>query len=280
VRILRDLAHSSRVLILLEIRRKPATKLKPLADAVGLTQQAVSGYLKQLEADGLARRAEGALRVTAAGEAMLQAEVGELKAFADRAARELVRVDTCVAVAGAPIKAGDRVGLFMMGGRLVAYPGRASPSSGVAGADAARERDVLVGSLEGIVEIAPAALTLVELPAGRDGGSGASDAAWLRELAKRSATGWWAAMDEVGEGALKRARLPFEFEFAPFESACAAVQRGVSPVFVGAPETVGMLVASIEAAKAQGRLPRFEYEVLRAKSGEARGKGGQGNSAR
>jgi predicted transcriptional regulator len=252
------------VLILLEVRRKPATKLKPLADAVGLTQQAVSGYLKQLEAEGLVRRGEGALRVTAAGESLLEAEVGELKAFADRAARELVRVDTCVAVAGAPIQGGESVGLFMIRGRLVAYPGRPSPSTGVAKADAEADLEVLVGRLEGIVEIAPAFLTLVELPGGREGGPLASDTAWLNELAQRHVQRWWAALDEVGEGALRRTSVPFEFEFAPFESARAAVQRGVSPMFVGAPETVGMLVASIEAAKAQGRLPRFEYEVLRA----------------
>jgi len=265
VRILRDLAHSSRVLILLEMRRRPGSRLRPLAEAVGLTQQAVSGYLRQLEGEGLVRRGEGAFRITAAGEALLEEEVGGLKAFADRAARELVRVDSCVAIAGAPVKRGDRVGLFMTRGRLVALPGRKSPSAGVAKSDAPADRDVLVGELRGIVEIGEAALTLVELPSGLEGGSAAVEGPWLRGLSARRADGWWAALDEVAEGALREARIPFEFEFAPFESARAAVERGVSPVFAGAAETVAMLVATIEAAKAQGKLPRFPYEVLKAK---------------
>jgi predicted transcriptional regulator len=265
VRILRDLAHSSRVLILLELRRRPAPRLRPLADAVELTQQAVSGYLKQLETDGLVRRSEGAFRITPGGEALLENEIGELKAFADRAARELVRVDTCVAIAGAGVKRGDKVGLFMTRGRLFAFPGRKSPSGGVAQSDAEEDRDVLVGELQGIVEIGEAALTLVQLPAGHEGGSGAVDAVWLKGLTTKRADGLWAVLDEVGEGALREARIPFEFEFAPFESAKAALQRGVSPIFVGAPETVGMLVAAIEAAKAEGKLPPFSYEVLKAK---------------
>jgi predicted transcriptional regulator len=271
VRILRDLAHSSRVLLLLELRRRPASRLRPLAEAVGLTQQAVSGYLKQLEADGLVRRSEGAFRVTPAGEALLEAEIADLKAFADRAARELVRVETCVAIAGAHLKKGDRVGLFMTRGRLFAFPGRKSPSVGVAQSDADEERDVLVGELEGIVEIGEAALTLVQLPAGHEGGSGAADSAWLKGFTGKRPDALWAALDEVGEGALREARIPFEFEFAPFESAKAALERGVSPMYVGGPETVGMLVAAIEAAKAQGRLGAFPYEVLKAKRSRRQG---------
>lgn len=265
MRILRDLAHSSRVLLLLELRRRPASRLRPLAEAVGLTQQAVSGYLKQLEADGLVRRGEGAFRVTPAGEALLEVEISDLKAFADRAARELVRVEACVAIAGVALKKGDRVGLFMTRGRLFAFPGRKSPSSGVAQSEAEAQRDVLVGELQGIVEIGEAALTLIQLPAGHEGGSGPVDAAWLRGLAVKRPDALWAALDEVGEGALRQARVPFEFAFAPFESAKGALERGVSPSFVGAPETIGMLVAAIEAAKAQGKLPRFSYEVINAK---------------
>ena len=253
------------MLILLELRRRPAARLRPLADAVGLTQQAVSGYLKQLEREGLVRKGEGAFRITPAGEALLETEVAELKGFADRATRELVRVDSCVAIAGTPIKKGEGVGLFMTRGRLVAFPGRKSPSSGVAQGDAPADRDVLVAELQGIVEIDDAGLTLIQLPGGHEGGSGAADPAWLSALHAKRPDGHFAALDEVGEGALREARIPFEFAFAPVERARASVQRGVSPVFAGAPETVALVVAGLEAAKAQGNLPRFSYQVLKAK---------------
>ncbi len=251
------------MLLLLELRRRPASKLKPLAEALALTQQAVSGYVGQLEDEGLVAKDAGLLRLTPKGEALLQGEVAGLKSFVDRAARELVRVETCVAIAGEPIAKGDKVFLFMIGGRLVATLRRKSPSWGIAQAGASAERDVVVGDLHGIVEIGDAKLTVLEVPGGKEGGSAAVDAEWLRRFASRAKGGRWAALDEVAEGVLADLGVRWHFEFAPFESGVAAVARGADLVYVGAPETVALLLAAIEAAKAEGRLGRFGYVVLR-----------------
>ncbi len=264
VRILRDLAHSSRVLILLELRHRPATTLKPIAEALSLTQQAVSGYVGQLEDEGLVGRSGGVLHLTAKGEALLQAEVDALKAFVDRQARELVKLETCVAIASSPVEKGAKVYLHMVRGRLTAALDRRSPSWGVALAGAAKGREVLVGDLHGIVEIERASLTLIEVPSPLEGGSKAIDPSWLDKVARDDDHGVLAALDEAGEGALSSSRRAWHFEFAPAESAAAAVARGAHPTFLGGPETVALLVAALEASKAEGRLPGFSYTVVKA----------------
>lgn len=271
VRILRDPAHSSRVLILLELRRRPASRLRPLAEAVGLTQQAVSIYMKGLEAEGLARRLDGGSRLTQKGEEWLEAEIGALKGFADRASRELVKVETCVAIAGQDVHEGERVGLFMERGRLVARPARKSPSWGIAVRDASRGQDVFVRDLEGIVEIEEASLTILEAPAGEEGGSLSVDPTWVKAEAASRREAFWGALDEVGEGILRGAGVAWRFEFAPFETARSALARGASAVFVGAPESVALLVAAIESAKAAGKVEHLPYEVVRAKAAGGKG---------
>jgi predicted transcriptional regulator len=275
VRILRDLAHSSRVLILLELRHKPAKTLKPIAEALSLTQQAVSGYVGQLEDDGLVARTDGLLRLTPKGEALLQAEVDALKAFVDRQARELVRLETCVAIASAPVHKGTKVYLHMARGRLTAALTRTSPSWGVALEAAAKGREVLVGDLHGIVEIERASLTLIEVPSPREGGSKAIDPLWLDKVAHDDEHGVVAALDEAGEGALAGSRRPWHFEFAPAASAAAAVARGAHPTYLGGPETVALLVAALEASKAEGRLPGFSYTVVKAPRRKPAGRAGR-----
>jgi predicted transcriptional regulator len=264
VRILRDLAHSSRVLLLLELKRRPARTLRPLARALGLTHQAVSIYIGQLEDEGLVIRLEDGLRITPKGREFLEGEVASLKAFADRAARDVVRVETCVAIAAVPIKAGDKVFLHMLNGRLVADPRLKSPSRGVAHAGAEPGAALVVGGLQGIVKIHQATLRILEVRSPGAGNAASPDRAWLHARAAQHEGYLWAALDEVGEGALAGIDLPWHFEFAPQASAAAAVARGASPTYVGAPETVARLVADIEGARAEGKLPGFEYLVERA----------------
>jgi len=270
VKVLRDAALSSRILILLELRRRPVGTLAPLARAVGLTPQAVSQYMKHLERAGLVRREDGIYRVTPDGEEFLKANLSELKEWTDAAVRELVVIRSCVAIAKGPVRSGERVGLFMEGGRLIAYPGRRSPSSGVAMGEAPAGSDVLVTDLEGVVEIPPASLHILEAPSPEEGGSSAVDSGWLEGAAAELDALRWAALDEVGEALLKRLGKAASIEFAPFESAAGAVARGVEVAYLGSREAVGRLVAQIEAARADGKLKGFEYSVLRSPKGAVR----------
>lgn len=265
MRLLRDLSLSSRVLLLLELRRRPAAKLKPLAAGVGLTPQAVSGYLKSLAKEGLVQRRDGTWRVSPRGEEFLRSNLQEVKEFTDTAVGELVSVESCAAIAGARLSKGQAVGLFMEDGRLVAYPGRPSPSKGKAAQRASAGEDVLIEDLRGIVSIPRARLTLVELPAPQAGGSKACDIRAAAGSLSKAPGGAVAALDEVGEALLRRLELNPRIEFAPLESAAAAVRRGVSPTFAGSAPAVAGVVGAIEAARSEGRLRELEYEVVRTK---------------
>jgi predicted transcriptional regulator len=256
VKVLGDAALASRLQILLELRRRPAATLAPLARTVDLTPQAVSQHLKSLEREGLVRRQDHLLRITPAGEEFLRSQLSDLKEWTDAAVRELVVIRSTVAIAKAALRAGDRVGLFMEDGRLVAYPDKRSPSSGVASADAPPGKDVLVSELQGVVEIPVASLHVVEAASGDDGG-------WLDREAGEIAAARWAALDEVGEAMLRRLGKPATLEFAPFETAVRAVQRGVPVAYLGSREAVGRLVAQLEASKAEGKLSSFDYQVHR-----------------
>lgn len=264
VRLLRDVALATRVLILLELRRRPVATLAPLSGALGLTVQAVSGYLKQLEKSGLVERRERIWRVTPGGEEFLRSEMTELKSFTDDAVRELVVIRSCVAIARAPVRAGDRVGLFMEDGRLVCYPGRRSPSTGVARTDAQEGKDALVAELEGVVEIPEAHLVLIEAPSPEEGGSSAVDRGWLKETMSRLGDSRSAALDEVGEALLREAGKHGPIEFAPLESAVAAVRRGVTVTYFGSQEVIARLAAAIEAGRAEGKLRDFHFRIERA----------------
>jgi putative transcriptional regulator len=245
------------------MRRKPRATLRPLARAVGLTAQAVSGYVNKLQDEGLVERRDGLWSLTARGEDFLEKQVAALKDFADAAVRELVRVESCTAIAGARTAAGARVGLFMERGRLVAYPRRRSPSHGVAAGSASAGQDVLVNELTGIVRIPRASLVVMEAPPSQEGGSRAVEGPALARLVRRLRDARWGALDEAGEGVLRLTSVDWHLELAPLESARASVARGVTTVLVGGPDTVARLVAALEASRAEGRLPSFAYEVLR-----------------
>lgn len=265
MKVLRDASLSSRLLILLELKRRRVGTLAPLAEGVGLTPQAVSQYIKKLEREGLVAREDGIYRATPAGEEFLRSHLFELKEWTDAAVRELVVIRSCVAIARGAVRAGDRVGLFMEGGRLVAHPGRRSPSSGTAMGDAPAGSDVLVTDLEGVVEIPAASLHIFEAPSPDEGGSSAVESGWLEGAAGDLDAARWAALDEVGEALLKQAGKVASMEFAPFESAVRAVERGVEVAYLGSREAVGRLVSRIEAAKAEGKLRGFTYQVTRAR---------------
>lgn len=265
MRLLRDRSLSSRVLIMLELRRKPRATLQPLAKAVGITVQAVSQYVNKLEESQFVERRDGLYKVTPTGLEFLEEQLGGLKEFADSAVRDLVRVEACTAIAGGRLSKGAKVGLFMEGGRLVAYAGRPSPSRGISAGSAMPGQDVLIESLTGIVRIPSASLVVVEAPSSTAGGSRAIETATLHALTIRFPSARWGALDEVGEGVLRTTAIDWHLELAPFEAARAAIERGVTPVLVGGPEAAARLVAAVEAARAEGRLSSFDYEVVRLK---------------
>lgn len=136
------------------------TQLRPIADGLGLTVQAVSHVYRGLCRRGLVEIRDGRYRPTIEGVAWLHEG---LTAIADDARDRLAHlhvVQSTRAIATTRIAKGSPVSLELVNGLLSARPGRSSPSRGIARAAAAPGGLVEVERLEGIVPIEPARISV------------------------------------------------------------------------------------------------------------------------
>ncbi|HYM41007.1 MAG TPA: hypothetical protein VEY12_12840 [Thermoplasmata archaeon] len=260
VNVLRDLRESTRILFLQEVTANRHTRLRTIAERLGMSVQGTSDYAHDLEADGLLSVADGEYRATKKGINSLQARLRELRAFVEQASRSTAFVETTLALSGATIRRGDRVGLFMERGYLVAHPGRASTSTGIAAEDAAKGEDVAVRGLEGIVALKPGRITIARVPASRASARRVSPEA-SRRILRRSRGALVATMEIEGFIASRRLGLEPKIEFAPLAGTVAAAERGLDVVLLVPEERVAEAVEAIEAANArlEDKIP---YESL------------------
>lgn len=257
--VLRDLRETTRILFLYEVTANHHTRLRTIAERLEMTVQGASDYAHQLEADGLVVLAGGEYRPTKRGIEVLQSRLRELRSFVDQAGRSTAFVETTLALAGAAVHRGDRVGLFMEGGYLVAYPGRTASSMGVATEDAAKGDDLAVRGLEGIVTLQPGRIRIVRVPASRGAVKRLGPEAGRKILRSREAV--VATMDVEGLMAARRLKLHPRIEFAPLAGTVAAAERGVDVVLLVPEERVPEAIQAIEAANAR-REDKIPYESV------------------
>lgn len=258
--VLRDLRESTRVLFLHEVTANHHTRLRTIADRLEMTVQGAADYAHALEADGLLTLSGGEYRATKKGVDLLQSRLRELRAFVEQASRSTAFVETTIALAGATMRKGDRVGLFMEGGYLVAYADRDSSSSGVAAEDAATGDDVAVRGLEGIVRLKPGRIMIARVPSSRVAAQRIRPAA-NRKLLERSRGALVATMDLEGLMAARRLRLPPRMEFAPLAGTIAAAERGLDVILLVPEERAAEAVMAIEAANDR-REDTIPYESV------------------
>ncbi|MFC7069243.1 MarR family transcriptional regulator [Halobaculum lipolyticum] len=190
--VLRHKREATRYRILVEIaERQPAVSQREIADAIGVTAQAVSEHLGDLAEGGLVdREGRGRYRVTKEGVDWLISRTDELREYLDRVTGDVLGdVEVETALADGDVAEGDRVALSMRGGVLHARtvgsaetvtPGAATAVAVTAATDGA---DVGVAEFDGVVDYELGAVTVVVVPAVRDGGSGAVDGDRLRAVA-------------------------------------------------------------------------------------------------
>ena len=260
VNVLRDLKESTRILFLHEVTANRHTRLRTIAERLGMTIQGASDYAHGLESDGLLAVAGGEYRATKKGIALLQGRLRELRAFVEQASRTTAFVETTTALAGGALHRGDRVGLFMEGGYLVAYPGRSSASVGTATEDAAKGDDVAVRGLEGIVTLRPGRITVGRIPASRSAASRIAPASNARVL-RRAHDAVVAIVDVEGLMAARRLRVRPRIEFAPLAGTVGAAERGVDVLLLVPEDRAAEAVQAIEAAN-ERREDKIPYESV------------------
>lgn len=257
MKLLRNLRESTRLLFLYEVIANRHTRLRTIADRLEMTVQGASDYLKGLEADGLLTVVDGEYRATKKGIELLLSGVRDLRSFVEQAGRTMAFVETTAALAGAAVRRGDRLGLFMEDGHLVAHPNRPSPSTGIADGDAAKGEDVAVRELEGIVTLHPGRITIARVPRVRMGGTKAINATAAKKILRRTRGFVVAAMDVTGSVAARALGLRPRIEFAVLPGALEAAERGVSVLLVVPEERAAEAVQAIEAAngKLEDKIP-------------------------
>jgi putative transcriptional regulator len=248
---LRDVRRNTELLILAELLLSPAAKQKDIAEDLGITVQAVSQYLSSMRREGLIRERGGSVRPTRKGMQLAQEHFNSLKKEVDGVLRKIAVIDSCVAIASKKIRKGDRVGLVMEDGMLMAYPDREASSSGRSIEDADEGDDVLINQLSGIVDLELGRLLIVETPSEESGGSKAASMERVRSKIEEFSPGLLVAGDATGAALLMKTSGEFFTIHAPVESSMSALSKGVDVVFCGTRDSVDQVLEAVSDLKRQ-----------------------------
>jgi len=246
---LRDLRRNTELLILIEVLKAPSIRMKELAGRMHITVQAVSQYISAMKREGLLKEQGGGLRPTRKGMQIAQEHFTALKEQVDATLRRISVIDRCVAIAGKKIKKGESVGLTMEDGMLMASPGQKSASTGIALEVSDEGDDVLVGQLEGVVDLELGKLLIIETPSAEDGGSKAASVQRVRDKVDEFSPGLLVAGDSTGAALLMKASGELLTIHAPVESSMSALSKGVDVVFCGTRDSVDQIIDAVSVLK-------------------------------
>jgi len=143
------------LLVLYECATLEPSQLRPIAERLGVTVQAVSHASRALRARGLIAIEDGRYRPTVEGVAWLHEGLARLAENVSERLDRLNIVRSTRALALAPIPAGAPVSLQLIDGLLSASPSAGGASRGIARRAAAKGSLVEVEKLQGIVPLAP-----------------------------------------------------------------------------------------------------------------------------
>ncbi len=238
MKLLRDKSFSTQILILYELYTKPHSKLTSIAEKIGVTQQAVSEYMKKLIKQNLVQRIDGGYKPTIKGTYLLQNELSILKNFVDERIEKLSLIKNCVALAKTPIKPGEKIGLFMNEGWLVAYTNKQSSSIGIANNMAQTGDYITLGNLEGIIDHKIGKLYYFELPTPFTLKHDKIDTESIQKRVRTMNIDRIGILDVVAKSVCKKRGLKPDFEFGVIYAAIDAAQRGLNTAIFGYGEKI------------------------------------------
>jgi putative transcriptional regulator len=233
VDVLANKRAATRFRILVEIaERQPAVSQEEIAEAVGVTSQAVSEYIRELVDEGFVEKeGRSRYRVTTEGVDWTLGAATDVRRFADHVTEDVlgsVREDA--AVATAPIEEGETVTLSMRDGLLHASPDPDGAATGVATTDADAGDVVGVTGFEGVIDLDPGEVRVVQVPSVRSGTLDGDGLADLREACVDANLVAAAGVEAVG--ALRSVDVDPASHFAAGEVAADAASRGLDVVVV------------------------------------------------
>ncbi len=167
VDLLESKRDATRFRVLVEIAdRQPAVSQGEIADAVGVTSQAVSEYIRELVEEGLVEKeGRSRYRVTQEGVDWLFGAASGVQRFLDHVTEDVLGgVQEDAAIAEAAIEEGETVTLSMADGLMHAAPGDEGAATGVATCDAEAGAVVGVTGFEGVIDFDPGGVTVFTIP--------------------------------------------------------------------------------------------------------------------
>ncbi|MGI0053165.1 MAG: hypothetical protein ACREC5_00445 [Thermoplasmata archaeon] len=244
------------LLFLYECITARPTRLRPIADRLGLTVQAASHCFRQLRARGLVELVGGQYRPTLRGVEWLHRMLGGLREEIDGRLAALHIVRSTRAVAAGPIPPGSEVSLSMEEGMLTARPGPGGPSRGRARTAAAAGGLVEIDELQGIVPIAAGPIHILTIEPGE--AEAPRTVAALRERVRRRPGGLWAAQGLEAYHCLRRAMGGPVARFAVAAAGREASQLGVPTTVVSTTRDLPRLLEELRG----GELPPLQVTAL------------------
>ncbi len=234
----REKGNFSKSLILLELG-KGNSKLVEIGKSVGITTQAVSFYVKELQKEGLI---DSTLKVTQSGMEYIQKFLSSMSYFVSKAYSESGILLSCEAIANEDIRSGDRVYLFMDNGDLFATKKKIEGSTGISLDSAKKGEAIRVEKLEGIVKIDYGKIFMLE-----------ADLQFYRSKDSLSKVLKFISSKRVEKififgtvAKLFADKLGKEFcDFAPVDGAYEAAIRGLNTLLIYSPEVLRFVYLKI-----------------------------------
>jgi putative transcriptional regulator len=241
-----DKRTATRFRVLVEIAdRQPAVSQGEVAEAVGITAQAVSEYTRELVDDGyVEKEGRSRYRVTKEGVDWLFQQAHALSRYADRVTEDVLGgVLEDAAIATADIEEGQTVTLTLRDGLMHATPGVEGPATGVATTDAPEGGDVGVTGFEGVIDITEGDVTVVQVPPIRSGGTRLVDLAALAERCTGADVVTASGVEAVV--ACRRAGVTVTTHLAAGAVAAAAATLGLDAAVIATGDSVGRITDAL-----------------------------------
>jgi putative transcriptional regulator len=244
VDVLENKRSATRFRILVEIAdRQPAVSQGEIAEAVGVTSQAVSEYIRELVADGLVEKeGRSRYRVTKEGVDWIFQAATDVRRYAEHVTEDVLgSVQEDAAIAETAVSEGETVSLSLVDGLLHATPGDEGSATGVATTDARAGDVVGVTGFEGVIDMEMGEVEVIEIPPVRSGRVERPD-----ELAAACADADVVTADGVeAVVALEDANVELDVYFAAGEVAADAASRGLDVVVVATADNVGRVTDAL-----------------------------------
>jgi putative transcriptional regulator len=258
IEVLRNKNLTTRFQILVEIANAgPTVKQREIAKNLNITPQAVSDYIAQLAKEGLlAAEGRARYRVTSQGVNWIIKTLRELGDYNSYIQRSITNLSICAAIAEDNLKKGQKVGLKMEEGLLLASTSQQHEATGITITEAKAGEDVGISGIEGIVPLELGRVTILRVPGIQRGGSKKVNYNLLKQhLAKSDLV---TALGLEALAALRKTKAQFQ-HYGAVAAAIEAAKSGLSPLVVCVDSETADLIARLEKE-------RIAYQLFDAES--------------